>query len=182
MENSVYLRAIEPEDLDRVYKWHNDFTLYQSLGGTYRFVSHKTVENWIQQKTTFSNNEINLAICIRQTNEHIGNIYLKDIDLQNRHGFLHILIGSPEHRTKGYGTQAVLKLMDHAFNAIGLERIVLHLLADNAAAYKLYQKCGFLQEGIMKRHVFKEGVFKDIIIMGICRDDYLKHPAAGNKE
>jgi len=178
MEKKVFLRVLEPSDIDRVYKWHNDTTLYQTLVGRHHYVSRSTVEKWLAQKGEFSHQEISLAICLIDTQEHIGNIYLKDIDPYNRHAFLHILIGDPEHRQKGFGFQAVSSLLDYAFNKMGLHRIGLHLLSDNYVALKFYKKCGFLLEGTMKKHVFKDGVFKNVVIMGICRDDYLDSQAS----
>jgi RimJ/RimL family protein N-acetyltransferase len=72
----------------------------------------------------------------------------------------------------------VSSLLDYAFNKMGLHRIGLHLLSDNYVALKFYKKCGFLLEGTMKKHVFKDGVFKNVVIMGICRDDYLDSQAS----
>jgi RimJ/RimL family protein N-acetyltransferase len=167
----VFLRAMELEDLDRVHKWHNDAELYTSLAGLYRFVSRSTVEEWIRKKQVFSQDAIHLAICATEDGEHIGNIYLRDIDWVSRHGEIHIFIGERGRRSKGYGRQALELLKDYAFRDMGLHRLWLRVMDDNAGAIRMYEKCGFVLEGRMRKQVFKNGDYRDILIMGVCVDD-----------
>jgi RimJ/RimL family protein N-acetyltransferase len=61
-------------------------------------------------------------------------------------------------------------LTKHAFEDLGLMRIYLHTLASNSAAIAMYEKCGFVTEGRLKRHAFKKGVFEDMLVMGLCRE------------
>lgn len=166
----VYLRALEIEDLERTNKWHNDVSLYRTLGSHFRFVSRSAEEAWLKQKCAFSKNEVNLAICLKDTNEHIGNIYLRDIDWISRRGTLHIFIGDKENRGKEYGQSAIRQLISYAFDELNLQKISLTILADNDVARHTYEKCGFTVEGTLKRHVYKNGQFKDIICMGLCRE------------
>jgi RimJ/RimL family protein N-acetyltransferase len=165
----VSLRALEPEDLDRVLEWHNDPELYTTLGGHFRHVSADSEREWLRRRIG-SRDEVNLAICTSETKEHIGNIYLRDIDWINRHGELHAFIAAPQHRGKGYGSAAVQQLVKHAFEDLGLVRLYLHVLASNAAGVATYTRCGFAVEGRLHRHVLKKGNFEDVLIMGLCRE------------
>lgn len=169
---SVYLRALELSDIDRVLKWHNDETLYDHLGGVYRWVSRGAEEEWLKRRVEYSSTEINLAICVSDTDEHIGNIYLRNIDMVSRHGELHLFIGMPEHRGHGYGQLAIQKILSYVFNNLGLQRIYLFVLAFNTSAIRLYRKCGFIEEGRMRNHAFKGGRFHDVLIMATLRDEF----------
>ena len=60
----VYLRALELDDLDRTYKWHNDSELYKTIGVFQVYVHRTTDEEWLRKKLAFSNEEVNLAICL----------------------------------------------------------------------------------------------------------------------
>lgn len=164
----IFLRALEETDLERTYQWHNDPELYHRLGGTIHFVSHSTEKEWLSRKAAFSNQETNLAICIKETGEHIGNIYLRNLDWVARNGELQIFLGRGIERGKGYGYQAMQLLIRHAFLDLGLMRIYLFVLDDNFAAIKLYQHCGFELEGKLRRHSFNNGAFKDYLMMGLC--------------
>jgi RimJ/RimL family protein N-acetyltransferase len=103
---------------------------------------------------------------------HIGNIYLRDIDFISGRGELHILIGEPGERGKGYGSGAVRLLVDYAVKDLGLKRVWLNVLADNKPAIRLYEIIGFKIEGRLRNHVFKAGKFRDLLVMGILAEDY----------
>ena len=122
---------------------------------------------WLERVSRWSPDAINLAICIAPSGEHIGNIYLKSIDWVSRHGELHVFLGEEGQRGKGFGAAAVRALLQYVRHHLGLRRIYLQVLADNAPAIRLYEKCGFDREGILREHAFKDGVFFDILAMGV---------------
>jgi len=164
----VFLRALDATDCERINKWHNDPALYASLGGTFRFASRAGTEEWLRKKQNASN-EVNLAICIADdTLEHVGNIYLRNIDWVARHGELHILIGDTAHRSKGFGQSAVRQLVNYAIFDMGLQRLYLFVLEDNVAAIRTYERCGFVIEGTLVKHAFKRGQFTNVRVMGLC--------------
>jgi len=165
---SVYLRALESSDLDRVQVWHNDHALYETLAGTFRYVSRSVEEEWLRAAQSASHQHINLAICLTGTDKHIGNIYLREIDWVARRAELHIFIGDADQRGHGYGRAAVRQLIEYAFRDLGLHRIYLLVLAGNLPAIRSYTACGMIQEGILRGHAFKGGKFVDVIVMGIC--------------
>jgi len=167
----VYLRALEPSDLDRTWKWHNDSGLYEMLVNPFRHVSRAAEEEWIRRKAAYAQTEIQLAICLQEGDQHIGNIHLTDIDWVARHAGVGIFIGEEEHWSKGYGRQAMRLILRHAFNDLGLRRAYLTVLDDNPRAIRAYEKCGFVVEGRLRQHAYKRGQFRDLIFMGICVDD-----------
>jgi RimJ/RimL family protein N-acetyltransferase len=167
----IYLRALDHSDLERTSKWHNDSGLYETLVNPFRYVSRAAEEEWIRRKAAYSQTEIHLAICLTESNQHIGNIHLRSIDWTARIAEVGIFIGEAEHRSNGYGSQAVRLMVRHAFNDLGLLRLYLTVFEDNHRAIRAYQKCGFVVEGRLRKHAFKLGRFKDLIFMGICRDD-----------
>lgn len=170
----IVLRALEETDLERTHRWHNDPELYSRLVNPFRFVSKAPESEWLRRKIAYSATEINLAICLRANGEHIGNIYLREIDWVSRRASLGIFIGAHEHRGNGYGQEALRQLLAHAFTDLQLNRIYLEVLADNAPAIKLYERCGFCIEGRLRKHVFKNGSYKDVLIMGINKREATK--------
>jgi diamine N-acetyltransferase len=167
----VYLRALELSDLDRTWKWHNDSRLYGMLVRPFRYVSHAAEEEWLRRKAAYAQTEIQLAICLREGDQHIGNALLTDIDWVARHAMVGIFIGAEEHWSKGYGQQALRLILRHAFHDLGLRRVHLIVLDDNDRAIRVYEKCGFVVEGRLRQHAYKQGKFRDLIFMGICVGD-----------
>ncbi len=168
----VYLRALELSDLAQTFKWHNDPKLYETLVAPFRPTNRSAEEDWLRKAMSWSPSALNFAICSVERDAHMGNIYLRDIDPISRRGELHILIGEEGERGKGYGTAAVRLLANYSFRDIGLKRLWLQVLADNAVAIRVYEKCGFAVEGRLKNHVFKNGAYKDVLVMGICSHEF----------
>src|SRR3954469_12727739 len=108
---TVYLRALDTGDVERTLRWHNDPTLYETLVGTFRFVSPAAEAEWIRRKAAFSTDEVSLAICLDPAGTHIGNIALTHIDAVARHAELQMFIGEANARARGCGTQALRLLL-----------------------------------------------------------------------
>ncbi len=169
----VHLRALDESDLEQTLRWHNDPGLYASLGDTFRFVGRAAEAEWLRVKSGFLANEVNLAICRTANDEHIGNIYLREINWVARKAVLHVFLGTGEHRGKGYGQQAVRLLLRHAFMDLNLRRVGLEVLANNAIAIHVYEKCGFSSEGRLRSFAVKGGIPEDVIMMSILSDEFL---------
>lgn len=169
---AVLLRALDLGDLERTLKWHNDPELYATLISPFRYVSRLTEEEWLRRVMTSSPREVNLAVCVTETGAHVGNVYLRDIDWVSKNAALGVFIGEGNCRGKGYGSQALRLVVRHAFRDLGLYRVYLFALADNQGALAAYRKVGFTLEGTLRRHVFKAGEFKDVVVLGILRDEW----------
>jgi RimJ/RimL family protein N-acetyltransferase len=169
-DSAVFFRPLEMGDVDRIHAWHNDLSLFELMIGTHRPVGRNGIEDWLRKRQSYSHSEINMALCVAPSGDHIGNLYLRDIDWIARRGELHILIGDPAHRGCGYGQQAVQQFAEMAFHQLGLRRLYLQVLETNQAAIHVYEKCGFVIEGKLRQHAFKNGVFVDVLMMGLCHD------------
>lgn len=169
----VYLRAFEPEDYKTTIEWRKNEYTWNLLVGPKYFVSSEYEKKWVEN-AIFDNKNIKLAICTMKDNMHIGNIYLEKIDLINRNANIGIIIGDNTNCGKGYGTEAILLMLQYAFYERGLERVFATILESNYPSQKLFKKCGFREEGILRKSVFKNGHFLNKIIVSILRDEFDK--------
>lgn len=60
---------------------------------------------------------------------------------------LGIRIGNKAYWGKGYGTEAVMLLTDHAYQNFGVTKVWLKVLPENIRAIRCYEKCGYVQTG-----------------------------------
>jgi RimJ/RimL family protein N-acetyltransferase len=74
-------------------------------------------------------------------------------------------------RGRGVGEEACRLVLRHAFDAMGLQRVYLHVLDDNAPAIRLYERLGFRREGVLRRHAYKRGALRDQLVMGLLREE-----------
>lgn len=108
---------------------------------------------------------------IERRGEKIGYFRTSNYSKENRN----IYIGADIHkdyRGKGLGYSSYLFFVPYLFETLDLNKISLEVLSTNEPAIKLYKKLGFVQEGIKRQEVYKNGKWVDSIIMSILRDDW----------
>ena len=84
----------------------------------------------------------------------------------------------PELQGKGLGSAVEFWMLDHAFNAAGLEKLNCEVLESNAAVVKMHQKFGFSVEGVRRQNIEKDGERVDVVLLGITKDEWrVQRPA-----
>ncbi|KAI0304517.1 acyl-CoA N-acyltransferase [Multifurca ochricompacta] len=76
------------------------------------------------------------------------------------------------YRGRGFGTELMRWLITHGFHGLGLHRISLTVMEDNIPALRMYKKIGFIDEGRAKKRIQSNGQSKDLICMGIVREEW----------
>lgn len=169
----VNLRAMERKDLDEIMKWVNDQEVTKYLTAFLYPISRVEEEKFLERAMSRNDTEKNLVI---ETKEgvYIGQISLHKIDWKNNNAELGIVIGNKEYWGKGYGTEAINNLLDHAFNQMNLYKIYLRVFEHNQRGMRCYEKCGFKEEGRLRKGHFYDGKYHDVILMGILKDEFEK--------
>jgi RimJ/RimL family protein N-acetyltransferase len=102
----------------------------------------------------------------------IGIIELFDISWKNRRGELSICI-SPSYRGRGFAYKALKLILCLGFQELELNRIWLRVLENNPKAISLYEKAGFIREGVCREESLRKGRFLSQIQMSILRTEWL---------
>lgn len=103
---------------------------------------------------------------------NVGLISLLRISFENKSADLSITIPNEQDRHQGYGTEAVYKVLYHAFSELCLHRIQLEVLSDNVNAEGLYQKVGFRFEGVRREAFYDGNSFKDFRLFSMLKDEW----------
>jgi RimJ/RimL family protein N-acetyltransferase len=99
----------------------------------------------------------------------IGHVGLYNIDFRVRKAEFAILIAGEDNQGKGYGSLCTKFMIDYAFDELNIRKINLSLLSENKRAVSMYNKIGFLQEGILRNDQYKNGKYHDVILMALAR-------------
>ncbi len=166
------LRELERCDMERINTWRNDPYLIACLGAPYRYINEDVDKAWYDKYLNTRSNSVRCAIVDERDDEILGLISLLDIDSINRSAALHIMIGGAENRGKGVGTFAVKAMIEHAFLNLNLRRIELGVLETNLPAIRLYEKTGFVKEGVKRQSNYKSGKYVNLIMMGLLRTEW----------
>ena len=167
----VYLRAIESDDYKTTIKWHNDNEIWNMVGGTKYFVSMEYEKKWIED-AIWNKDQIKLGICVKENNELIGFCSLIKMDLANGSAEISIMIGDNQYWGKGLGSEAILLLSDFAFSERGFNRIWALILENNIASRRMFEKCGYKTEGVLRKSIYKNSKFHNQVIMSILQEDF----------
>ena len=171
----VRIRAIEKTDIDEIMKWVNDPEVIDNLLMRYP-VSRYQEEKWIEKALNDSNVRNKVFAIETKDGVYLGGIGLHAINWENRNAEVGIVIGKKEHWNKGYGTDAMMTVLDFAFNRMNLHRVSLRVYDFNLRGIKSYEKCGFKKEGILREDLYAHGKYHDTIIMGILKGEFKKIP------
>jgi RimJ/RimL family protein N-acetyltransferase len=170
----VRLRPYAISDLDSIMKWINNHEVTRFLGSMAHPLSHRTEEMWLETVAMVSDANHRVFAIESLEGEYLGGIDLRDIDWVARKAALGIAIVKPEYWGKGYGTDAMRLMAQFAFGELNLNRLWLTVQAGNARAIACYEKCGYRREGVLREDWYVDGVYHDMVVMGLLRSEHVK--------
>ncbi|MCL2650569.1 MAG: GNAT family N-acetyltransferase [Candidatus Azobacteroides sp.] len=166
LENDlIKLRALEPEDLDILYKWENDADLWK-CGATIAPYSKYALKEYIADSRLdiFQSRQLRLMIIWKENNDPAGTIDLYDFDPVNLRAGIGILIDSA-YRGKGIGKQALDLMKDYAFDFLLVRQLYAHVPKQNEISLKLFSKAGYSNTACLKEWIKTNNGFEDIYVM-----------------
>lgn len=150
----VRLRALEPEDMDLLYKWENDTRVWKVSQTTAPFSRHILRQFIDSQKyDVFETRQLRLIIEEKEGGNAVGTIDLFDIDPYNRRAGVGILIHDKKDKCQGYASSALQVLIRYCFMILGLNQIYCNILFDNTPSLNLFRSKGFLTVGVKREWV-----------------------------
>ena len=166
LENkTILLRAIEPEDLEVLYKWENDTDVWK-FGSAMSPYSKYVLRQYIVDAQTdiFESKQLRFMITLQQRNSTIGTIDLYDFDPLNSRCGVGIYI-DPEYRKGGFAKQALSLLQDYAFDFLNINQLYALIPENNKASLKLFLSSKFSKSGTLKQWIAYDSKYEDAIIV-----------------
>lgn len=150
--SQVLLRALEPEDLELLYNWENDVTIWSisdTLSPISRYILRKYLEN--AHKDIFETKQLRLIIQELESGKAIGTIDLFDFDHFHHRAAVGILIADKSERRKGYASDALEVIKEYGFNILKLNQLHCCISDNNNSSLELFKKAGFEITGTKKK-------------------------------
>ncbi|MGL5276936.1 diamine N-acetyltransferase [Myroides marinus] len=160
--NTIFLRALEPEDLEFIYQIENNVDLWEvsnTVTPYSRFLIRQYLEN--AHLDIYEVKQLRLVICDIDTEEALGLIDLFEFDPKNNRAGVGIVIQHPEDRGKGAGSQALELVINYGKEVLGLHQLFANISVDNHASVQLFTKNGFKLIGVKKDWEKVGNVYKD---------------------
>jgi len=169
----IRLRRDERSDLPKFVEWLNDPEVRRYLSMTLP-ISQASEEQWFENMLKHPAEEQPLGIEIKDGDNWrlIGNCSLFDFNWRTRSAEVGLLIGDKSCWNKGYGTEVMRLLLRHGFETLNLNRIYLHVAAENGGGIRAYEKAGYVHEARLRQADFREGKYCDDLIMSVVRSEW----------
>ncbi|HEY0270853.1 MAG TPA: GNAT family protein [Sphingomonas sp.] len=173
---SIAIGPILPVDIAALFRWSDDIAA-TLCNEPYRPPDwHAHEQFWTSAASDPT--RVFFAIRARGATDIIGFVQIGRIEPIHRSATIGLRIGDAAHRRKGHGREALQLAVAYCWRQLNLSRIALSVFAHNEAAIALYAATGFEREGVLRRAVFIDGAWVDVVQMALCRPDRLTEPAA----
>ncbi|MGV9287642.1 GNAT family N-acetyltransferase [Streptomyces sp. NPDC003719] len=117
---------------------------------------------------------LDLAVTDPADGELLGEVVLYEWDPAHRSCTFRTLVG-PRGRGRGIGTEATRLIVGHGFERLGLHRIQLEVYGTNRRALRVYEKAGFVVEGVRREAAWRDGEWVDEVLMAVLDHEWAVH-------
>lgn len=171
----VVLRPVTEEDAAVVAEILNDPEVLAFTGTPADEPPHSLdfLRSWYGSRGA-QTDRLDLALVDRASGEMVGELVFNEWDEPNRSCNFRTLIG-PRGRNRGLGTEAIRLFLAHGFEQLGLNRISLGVYAFNPRAIRVYEKVGFVREGVEREALWHRGQWIDSLSMSVLAREWAAH-------
>lgn len=167
----VGLRILCEDDLPLLTTWMNDPEVTQFILA-YQPKTLEQEREWLQKITQGSDTDYVFGIECIETDTLIGVMGLHKVNHVHGTAVTGAFIGDKNYWSKGYGSEAKMLLLNYAFNTLSLRKICGAVIAFNERCLAYQKKCGYVVEGVLKEHVFKNGTYWDEVLVAVWREQW----------
>lgn len=164
----VTIRRFERTDIPKKVEWVNNPENNQFLHYDIPICIEKT-EKWFD---SHFGEDTRYDAVIEADRVPVGTIGLLSIDRKNSKAEYYIAMGETSYKGKGIAKEASLLILQYGFETLLLNRIYLYTEVENVAAQKLFEKVGFVREGLIRQDILSHGKYADRYAYGYLREDW----------
>lgn len=147
---NIYLRALEPSDLEFLYQCENDVTVW-GVTNTHQPFSKDTLQKYMDNiGDIYSDKQLRLVICKNVDNNPIGCVDFFDFEPLHKRAGIGILILSDE-RGKGYAKEALEITNAYAKSGLLIHQVYANVESNNEKSLQLFKTSGFKECGVKEK-------------------------------
>ncbi len=147
----VKLRALEPEDIDILYKWENDTDVWRvsnTIAPFSKYMLKRFIED--QRRDIYETRQLRLIVESKADGRPVGAIDLFDLDPYNARAGVGILIYRTRDQQKGYASEALSLLIRYGFQVLQLNQLYCNIASNNLRSLSLFKSKGFSIIGLKR--------------------------------
>jgi len=161
----IKLRPLEPDDIDLLYQWENDMSIWEVSNTKTPYSKHILAQYLAESvKDIYSTKQLRLII-LNQENKEVGAVDLFDFEPYHLRAGIGILIYDKAERKKGFASDTLEALAVYALETLGLKQLYANIAADNTTSIHLFEKAGYKKVGIKKNWLKSLYGWKDEVMV-----------------
>lgn len=168
--DKIVLRPITEDDAPAMFAALADGEMLRLTGSQQTF-TYDAVQQFCRRVMS-ADDRADYAITLKGDPTYMGEVVLNNIDWLNRTANFRIALGQQALLGLGYGTEATRLILDYGFHSLNLHRIELEVYEFNPRAQRVYEKVGFVREGVRRDVLLWEGQYYSAITMSILEEEY----------
>lgn len=165
---NIRLRALEPSDIEILYQWENDTSIWKVSETMAPFSKHilsQYLENAHQDIFTAKQ----LRLIIEKEGKAIGTIELFDYEPMHQRAGVGIWIANVSEREKGYAKEALQLMIAYAFKHLKMNQLYCSISSSNKASVNLFGGLDFMLVGVKKQwNKTADGWEDELLFQLIC--------------
>lgn len=152
--------------------WNSEATFWASMGER-QVVTRAAVERehreWVESDTPSTG--VGYGVQTKDA-KPIGYFGINFLSYTHRAANLGANISEPDYWGGGYGTDALLLIVDYTFHWLDMRRVWLDTMSLNARVLRQMEKVGFQREAVMRREALADGQWVDGVVFGLLREEW----------
>ena len=179
----LLLRPLKLSDVDTILPNANDKAQTRFLKRVEPPMSRRVEEQWVCDSWKKWKNGSSLVFAAVRTDskEMVGCLELLDVSKTHRNAKIGIFFFK-KHWGKGFGTEAVERLIRFGFEELKLNRIEYGFLAHNKRSEGIFKRLGFKREGLQREFLFKRGKFQDHVLGSLLSSEWERREKEKDKK
>jgi RimJ/RimL family protein N-acetyltransferase len=170
----VELRPLSHDDVDDILSWVNDPAIVGNLATfSGKPLTRADEEAWVDGVTASDTDRV-FSVVAADDGRYLGQVGLHQIFWRSRVGRLSAIIARREEMGRGFGTAALARLLDVAFEQEKLHKVWLMVFHHNERSRRTYERLGFVTEGRLREEYFHEGGWHDMIRMSLLAREWTR--------
>lgn len=169
----LQLRALEPADIDLLYKWENDTDIWH-LSNTLTPFSRFALEQYVLNASDdlFTTRQVRMMIELHKEDpaRTIGCVDIFDFEPFNQRAGVGIMIIEAE-RGKGFASEALDLIIDYSFNLLNLHQLYSNVIASNTSSLELFKRKHFSEIGVKKDWLRVKDTWVDEYLLQLINDN-----------
>jgi Acetyltransferases, including N-acetylases of ribosomal proteins len=169
---NIQLTALREGEEAVLEKWFNNIEFLRNYDMVPSVPQEKRGIDELMKYYRESNERYIMAVRLKKDGQLIGISGFDDIIWANGTAFMFIGIGESECQGRGFGREALQLLIDYGFNELNFHKIQLNVIEYNDKAVKLYEKAGFVREGIYREYIYRDGRRYHMYLYGMLKSEW----------